>query len=135
MKACAIDGCCNPLYAQGHCKQHYYQIPEVRERRREYQKRYNQQPKMKEYLHQYYQQPEVRARLAERRKRPDVIEKQRAYMKAYNHRPEVIAKRRGYTDGDEQPFLLRRRRYTFPINIREASFRLPYAILLSARNR
>jgi len=74
----------NKHYAKGVCKRCYYQNPEVKARRREYQREYRNRPEVKarkrEYQREYCNRPEVKAR-------------RREYQREYDNRPEVKASR------------------------------------------
>jgi len=62
MKTCKICG--GKHLAKGLCSKHYRQLPEVKARQREYNRKYYQKPevreKKKEYLRKYNQKPENR---------------------------------------------------------------------------
>jgi len=83
MRTCEIEGCNGKYYAKGLCSRHYYQRPEAKAWRREYQKKYYQRPEVKEKTRKYNQRPEVKERMRE-------------YYK--KHREEVKAKAREERD-------------------------------------
>jgi hypothetical protein len=61
----------------------YNQKPEVKAKRKAYQRAYNQNPENKARERAYQQKPEVKA-------------VKRAYMKVYNQKPENKAKKKAY---------------------------------------
>jgi len=77
MKVCKICG--DKFFAKGLCEKHYYQQPELLERKRKYIKNYYQKPenkeKLKQYQKEYYQKPDIKAKV-------------RKYAKDYYQVPE-----------------------------------------------
>ena len=82
----------------------YRSIPEVKERRKEYQKEYYSRPevkkKQKKQKKEYYSRPEVKKKHNEHTKeyysRPEVKKKHNEHMKEYYSRPEVKKKHNEY---------------------------------------
>jgi hypothetical protein len=97
----------NPIQKKEYMKEYmrkYQQRPEVKERRREYQREYQQRPEVKErlreYLRKYQQRPEVKEYQRKYQQRPEVKERRREYkreyMRKYQQRPEVKEYQRKY---------------------------------------
>ena len=99
---CVICGKeCEKAFARGTCSNTCYQrLPEVKQRKKEYDKEYNQKPEVKqrkkEYDKEYYQKPEVKQRMKEYNQKPEVKQKAKEYMKEYYQKPEVKQRMRGY---------------------------------------
>jgi hypothetical protein len=74
----------------------YYKRPEVRERRRLWQRIYRSQPKSREYHKQYLHRPEQIARRREYRMRPEVMERRRQQRRERYKRPEIKEQQRAY---------------------------------------
>ncbi len=72
----------------------------IKERKREYNKEYNNKPEVKKRSKEYYQRPGVKAKKKEYSKKysqkPGIKEKRREYSKKYSQKPEIITKRREY---------------------------------------
>ena len=64
MKTCSICG--GRFYAKGLCRLHYYHLPEVKAKRKAYNKAYFQRPEVKAKIKAYEQLPKVKAKRKDR---------------------------------------------------------------------
>ncbi len=87
MRVCSIDGCEKKYCAKGLCQRHYRQLPEVKLRRKEIDKKYESKP-------------ESKLKRKERRKRysskPESKLKRKKYDKKYESKPESKLKQKEY---------------------------------------
>lgn len=118
MRICSIEGCGKKHYANGLCKSHYYQLPEINEKKRRYDKAYRERPENKERIkiakQKYASKPEAKQKKGERMRKyrhenqEKIVEqrkkyyrenKERAkrYEKEYTKRPGVREHRKQYS--------------------------------------
>jgi len=81
----------------------YRQQPEIKEKRRKQSREYSQRFEVKKRIHKYRQTPEVKKKEQEYRQRPEVKERKLKY----NQRPEVKERRRKH---NQRPEVKERRR-------------------------
>ena len=126
MRVCSIDGCEKKYHGKGKCLSHYLKEyrktsegkakakeysskPEVKLKRKEYNKKYSSKPenklKKKEYDKQYNSKPEVKLKKKEHKSTPEY----RLTVKKYNVRPEVKLKKKEYQSKPENK--LKRKEY------------------------
>ena len=105
VKTCSSRNCKEKYYAKGFCKYHYEHSPEVIEKRRESQRKYNQRSEVKAMKKAREQTPKYKAmrkkqnqseKRKAKRKEPESRRKQREWQRKYDSDPKNKEKSKKY---------------------------------------